>query len=48
MYDLDERSIRKLLRDDFPLLSEEAVQAMATVIYKRGDTDTEKAWRFAK
>jgi TonB family protein len=48
MYDLDESSIRKMLRDDFPVLSEEAVQAMATVIYKRGDRETEKAWRFAK
>jgi TonB family protein len=48
MYDLDESSIRKMLRDDYPVLSEEAVQAMATVIYKRGDRDTEKAWRFAK
>jgi TonB family protein len=48
MYDLDERSIRKMLRNDFPVLSEEAVKVMATVIYKRGDTDTEKAWRFAQ
>jgi TonB family protein len=48
MYDLDERSIRKMLRNDFPVLSEETVQVMATVIYKRGDTDTEKAWRFAQ
>jgi len=48
MYDLDERSIRKMLRDDFPVLSEESAQAMAKVIYKRGDRDTEKAWRFAQ
>ena len=48
MGDLDEMSIRKMLSNDFPPLSEEAVQAMATVIYKRGDRDTEKAWRFAK
>jgi len=48
MYDLDERSIRKMLRDDFPVLSEESAQVMATVIYKRGDRDTEKAWRFAQ
>jgi TonB family protein len=48
MYDLDERSIRKMLRDDFPVLSEESVQVMANLIYKRGDRDTEKAWRSAQ
>jgi len=48
MYDLDEMSIRKMLRDDFPVLSEESVQVMATVIYKRGDRETANAWRFAQ
>jgi TonB family protein len=48
LYDLSENGIRHMLRNDFPVLSEEAVQVMATVIYKRGDRDTEKAWRFAQ
>jgi TonB family protein len=48
LYDLDERSIHKMLRNDFPVLSKEAVQVMAKVIYKRGDRDSDKAWRFAQ
>jgi len=48
LYDLEENSIRKMLRNDFPVLSKEALQALATVIYKRGDRDSEKAWRFAQ
>jgi TonB family protein len=46
--DLDEKSIHKMLRNDFPVLSKEAVQVMAKVIYKRGDRDSDKAWRFAQ
>jgi hypothetical protein len=48
LYDLNEKSIHKMLRNDFPVLSKEAVQVMATVIYKRGDRDSDKAWRFAQ
>src|SRR5215813_2586994 len=48
LYDLNEKSIHKMLRNDFPVLSKEAVQVMAKVIYKRGDRDSEKAWRFAQ
>jgi TonB family protein len=48
LYDLEEKSIRKMLRNDFPVLSKEAVQVMATVIYKRGERDSAKAWRFAQ
>jgi len=48
LYDLEEKSIHKMLRNDFPVLSKDAVQALAKVIYKRGDRDSEKAWRFAQ
>ena len=48
LYDLEEKSIHKMLRNDFPVLSKEAVQVMAKLIYKRGDRDSEKAWRFAQ
>ena len=48
LYELSEKSIHKMLRNDFPVLSKEAVQVMATVIYKRGDRDSAKAWRFAQ
>lgn len=48
LYGMSEMSIHKMLRDDFPLLSNEAVQVMAKVIYKRGDRDSDKAWRFAQ
>lgn len=48
LYDLDEKSIHKMLRNDFPVLSKETVQVMAVVIYKRGDRDSDKAWRFAQ
>ena len=48
LYDLDENGIRQILGNDFPVLSEETVRVMATLIYKRGDRDTEKAWRFAQ
>ncbi|MGH8845779.1 MAG: energy transducer TonB [Blastocatellia bacterium] len=48
LYGLGESSIRRMLRNDFPLLSEGVVQVMATEAYKRGDRDTEKAWRYGK
>jgi TonB family protein len=48
LYDLNEMSIRKMLRNDFPVLSEGVVQVMATEIYKRGDRDTDKAWRYGR
>src|SRR5262245_40919137 len=48
LYELDEKAIHKMLRNDFPVLSKEAVQVMATVIYKHGDRDSDKAWRFAQ
>jgi TonB family protein len=48
LYDLGEKSIHKMLRNDFPVLSKEAVQVMATGSYKRGDRDSAKAWRFAQ
>jgi TonB family protein len=48
MYDLSERSIREMLRNDFPLLSVEVVRVMAAEIYKRGVRDTEKAWRYGQ
>jgi len=48
LYDLSEKSIHKMLSHDFPVLSKEAVQAMAKLIYKRGDRDSDKAWHFAQ
>ena len=48
LYDLDERSICKMLHNDFPVISEGVVRVMATEIYKRGDKDTEKAWRYGQ
>jgi TonB family protein len=48
LYDLDEKSIHKMLRNDFPVLSKEAVQVMAKLIYKRGERDSDKAWHFAQ
>ncbi|MBO0860941.1 MAG: energy transducer TonB [Chloracidobacterium sp.] len=45
LYDLIEESVRKMLRNDFPLLAEGVILVMATEIYKRGDRDTEKAWQ---
>jgi TonB family protein len=48
LYDLNEMSIRKMLRIDFPVLSEGVVQVMATEIYKRGGRETDKAWRFGQ
>src|SRR5262245_47743944 len=48
LYDLGEKEISKILRNDFPMLSKETAQMMATVIYKRGDSDTKKAWSFAQ
>jgi TonB family protein len=48
LYDLSEKSIHKMLSNDFPVLSKETVQAMAKLIYKRGDRDSDKAWRFAQ
>jgi TonB family protein len=44
MYGLDEGSIRRLLGNDFPVLSSEVVKNMAAAIYKRGDRTTETAW----
>lgn len=46
LYDLGESSIRKMLRNDFPVLSDKVVQTMALIIYARGDRDTDKAWLF--
>ena len=48
LYLLDEKSIRKMLRNDFPVLSDRVVQTMATIIFARGDRDTDKAWLFGK
>ena len=48
LYDLNERDIRDLLRNDFPVLSAEVVREMTTESYKRGYRDTEKAWRFGQ
>lgn len=48
LYDLDEMSIRKMLGNDFPVLSEGVVQVMATEIYKRGGRETDKAWRYGQ
>src|SRR5262245_35837497 len=48
LYDLNEKSIHKMLRNELPVLSKEAGQVMAKVIYQRGDRDSEKAWRFAQ
>jgi TonB family protein len=48
MYDLGERSIREMLRNDFPMFSVEVVRVMAAEIYKRGVRDTEKAWRYGQ
>ena len=48
MFDLDERSIRKMLRNDFPVLSDSFLQMMATIIYARGDRETDKARLFGK
>jgi TonB family protein len=48
LFDLNEMSIRKMLRKDFPVLSEGVVQVMATESYKRGGWDTDKAWRYGQ
>jgi TonB family protein len=48
LFGLGEKSIRKMLRNDFPALSDGVVQTMATIIYARGDRDTQKAWLFGK
>jgi TonB family protein len=48
LYDLDEKGIRRVLRNDFPVLSEGTTQLMAAKIYKRGNTGTEEAWRFGQ
>jgi hypothetical protein len=45
---LGEKSIRKMLRNDFPVLSDRVIQMMATIIYARGDRDTDQAWLFGK
>ena len=45
LYGLSEGSIRKMLRNDFPVLSDEVVKAMAAEIHKRGDKEAEKAWQ---
>src|SRR5262245_19319735 len=48
LFDLNEKSIRKMLRNDFPVLSDEVVETLATIIYARGDRDTQKAWLFGQ
>ncbi len=48
LYDLGEKEISKILRNDFPMLSKETAQVMATAINKRGDRDTKKAWLYAQ
>jgi len=48
LYDLNEMSIRKMLRNDFPVLSDRVVETMATILYARGDRDTQKAWLFGQ
>ena len=48
LYELGEKEIGKILHNDFPMLSKETVHEMATVIYKRGDRDTRKAWLFTQ
>jgi TonB family protein len=48
LFGLDEKSIRKMLRNDFPVLSDKVVETMATILYARGDRDTQKAWRFGQ
>jgi TonB family protein len=48
LYELGEKEISKIMHNDFPMLSKETVQEMATVIYKRGDRDTRKAWLFTQ
>jgi TonB family protein len=48
LFDLNEMSIRKMLRNDFPVLSEGVVQVIATESYKRGDRDTDKVWRYGQ
>src|SRR5262249_3311610 len=48
LYDLNEGSIRKMLRNDFPVLSEDVVKVMASEIHKRGDNDTRKAWQYGQ
>jgi TonB family protein len=48
LYDLDEKSVRKMLRNDFPVLSDKVVEALATIIFARGDRDTQKAWLFGQ
>jgi hypothetical protein len=37
-----------MLRNDFPVLSDRVVETMATILYARGDRDTQKAWRFGQ
>jgi TonB family protein len=48
LHSLSEGSIRKMLHNDFPVLSQEIVKVMATEIYKRGDNDTQKAWQYGQ
>jgi TonB family protein len=48
LYDLNEKSIRKMLRNDFPVLSDRVVETLATIIFARGDRDTQKAWLFGQ
>ncbi len=48
LHSLDETSIRTMLRNDFPVLSEEVVKVMATEIYKRRDNETRKAWQYGQ
>ena len=48
LYDLNEGSIRKMLRNDFPVLSEDVVKVMASEIHKRGDNDSRNAWQYGQ
>jgi TonB family protein len=48
LYGLGEKSIRKMLRNDFPVLSDRVVEIMATILDARGDRDTQKAWLFGQ
>jgi TonB family protein len=48
LYALDEKSIRKMLRNDFPGLSDKVVETMATILYAGGNRETDKAWLFGK
>jgi TonB family protein len=48
LFGLGEKSIRKMLRNDFHVLSDKVIETMATILYARGDRETDKAWLFGK